>query len=180
MAEYMHELRIPRERIAVLIGKKGETKRHLEELTGTRIEVDSKEGEVFIHGEDALKLYSTKEIVKAIGRGFSPQNATKLLKEEYSFELIDLRDFANSKEHLPRLRGRVIGSNGKARAAIEMLTSTTISVYGKSIGIIGEIQNVAIAKRALESLLEGSTHATVYTWLEKNRVEFKKKELMNL
>ena len=180
MTEYMHELRVPRDRIAVIIGKNGETKKRIEEQTETRIEVDSREGDVFIRGDDAIKLYSAREVVRAVARGFNPDNALKLLKNDYSFELIDLRDFVNSKDHMKRLRGRVIGSRGKARSTIEALTDTNICVYGKSIGIIGDGQNVALAKRAVESLLEGGTHAKVYTWLERNRAESKRKELMEL
>jgi len=40
--------RIPAERLGVLIGPDGETKRRLQELTGTRIAVDSASGEVTI------------------------------------------------------------------------------------------------------------------------------------
>ena len=180
MTEYMHELKVPRDRIAVIIGKNGETKKRLEQETETRIEVDSKEGDVFINGEDAIKLYCSREVVKAIARGFSPDNALKLLKDNYVFELVDLRDFVKSKDHMQRLRGRVIGSKGKSRSTIEELTETNICVYGKSIGIIGDATNVALAKRAVESLLEGSTHAKVYGWLEKNRAELKRKELIDI
>jgi ribosomal RNA assembly protein len=70
---------------------------------------------------------------------------------------------------MQRLKGRVIGAKGKARKAIEELTQTNISVYGKTIAIIGEIQNVGTARRAIESLLMGSMHATVFKWLEKQR-----------
>jgi len=46
------------------------------------------EGDVFVKGEDALGLYSTREIIKAIGRGFNPETAKLLLKQDYSFELV--------------------------------------------------------------------------------------------
>ena len=38
--------RIPRERIAVLIGKGGETRKSIEEATGAKLHVDSTTGEV--------------------------------------------------------------------------------------------------------------------------------------
>ena len=62
----MYELRIPKERVAVLIGKNGEAKKDLEENTKTQIKVDSREGDVFISGKDALGLYTARELVKAI------------------------------------------------------------------------------------------------------------------
>jgi len=69
-------VRIPKERVAVLIGKKGKTKREIEERTGTRIEVDSETGEVFITStektRDPLAVWKARDVVLAIGRGFSP------------------------------------------------------------------------------------------------------------
>jgi ribosomal RNA assembly protein len=102
-----------------------------------------------------------------------------LLKQEYALELITLRDYGDDNTML-RLKGRVIGRNGKARKNIELLTETNISVYGKTIGIIGECENAVMARRAVESLLTGSTHANVYKWLEKNRRELKRKEMMGI
>ena len=54
MSEFQYNIKIPKERIAVLIGKKGEVKKTLEGETGTKILVDSKEGDVIVQGEDAL------------------------------------------------------------------------------------------------------------------------------
>ena len=79
-----------------------------------------------------------------------------------------MNDFAKTKNDSVRLKGRVIGSEGKSRNAIEELTETNISVYGKTIGIIGLQQNVASAKKAIESLLSGSPHSNVYRFLERN------------
>src|SRR3989338_390065 len=106
MTEYLYELRIPRDRIAVLIGKEGSVKKEFESETKTKIDVDSKEGDVFISGEDALGLYSCREVVRAIGRGFNPEIAALLLKPDYCFESIDLKDYVGkSKDHLLRVKG---------------------------------------------------------------------------
>jgi ribosomal RNA assembly protein len=78
---------------------------------------------------------------------------------------------------MERLRGRVIGHDGKARSMIEGLTETHIVVYGKTIGVIGEIERVAMARQAVELLLGGSPHGNVYKWLEKKRRELNRKLL---
>lgn len=171
--EYSYELKIPEERVAVLIGKDGKTKKEIEDATDSELDI-SKEGDVIITGEDGLKLYTTQDIVKAIGRGFNPKTALLLLKTDYAFEMIDMKDVAGkSKNTMQRLKGRVIGKGGKAREEIERLTDTSISVYGKTIGIIGETDQVQLARQALAMLLEGAMHKTVYRFLEK-----KKKEMM--
>lgn len=178
MAEFRYEFIIPKERIAVLIGKKGEIKRAIEANTKTKVSIDSGEGIVKIEGEDAIKMFNAQEVVKAIGRGFNPDIAMHLLKADYMFELIDLKDYVkNKKNHLIRLKGRVIGENGKSRRIIEELSESCVCVYGKTIGIIGEVEHVAVARRAIESLLKGSPHSTVYRWLEKQRKELKRREI---
>ncbi len=174
--EFAYELKIPKERVAVLIGKKGELKRQLEHVTKTKIKVDSDEGDVNIRGKDALLLYSCREIVRAIGRGFNPDIAMQLLKQDYGIEFISLNDYAGTQRELERLRGRVIGEGGKSRRTIEDLTFTNISVYGKTIGIIGRLDYIPTARNAVEALLSGRKHGTVYKFLERRRKEMRLRE----
>ena len=176
--QYSYELRIPKERVAVLIGKNGETKESLEQETKVKIAVDSKEGEVSITGEDALSLFTVREIIRAIGRGFNPEIARLLLKPDYCFELLSLNEIAKGKSDLLRIKGRIIGAEGKSRRLIEELTESYICVYGKTVGIIGEPENVSMAKRAIESLISGSPHSSVYRWLERKRRELKRQEIL--
>jgi ribosomal RNA assembly protein len=171
MPEYKYDIKIPKERIAVLIGKNGETKKLLEQETKTKLNIDSEEGDVSVSGEDAITLYSTREIITAIGRGFNPNIALNLTKVDYGFELINLNDVARSKNDMIRLKGRIIGQEGKSRRVIEELTDCDICVYGKTIGIIGPAERIGVARRAIEMLIEGSMHSTVYKYLEKQRRE---------
>jgi ribosomal RNA assembly protein len=172
--EYSYQIKIPKERVAVLIGTKGETKKQLEQLTKTKLQIDSEEGDVTISGEDAITLYATKEMIQAIGRGFNPDIAKMMIKQDYGFELISISDWAKTKEEFERLRGRVIGEGGKSRTLIEELTETSICVYGKTVGIIGQAEMLPLARRAVESILSGSRHGNVYKWLEKRRKEVRR------
>ena len=175
--EFAYELKIPKERVAVLIGKKGELKRQLEHTTKTKLAIDSDEGDVVIRGKDPLLLYSCREIVRAIGRGFNPDIALQLLKQDYGIEIISLAEHARNPNDLERLRGRVIGEGGKSRKTIEELTFTHISVYGKTIGIIGQLEHIPNARKAVEALLAGRKHGTVYKFLERKRKEMRIHEL---
>ena len=176
MEEFLYELKIPKERIAVLIGKKGITKKELQRETNTKIVVNSKEGVVKVYGKDPLMLYSLREVIKAIARGFNPSIAKLLLRSDYSFEIINIRDYAKSRNDEIRLRGRVIGENGRSRKNIERLTECFISVYGKTIGIIGDIDHLPLARRAIIGLLQGKKHEKVYGSLEKRRKELRLRE----
>jgi ribosomal RNA assembly protein len=174
MAEFSYQVKIPKDRIAVLIGKKGEVKKQLEENTNTKINVDSKEGEVSVSGEDAIMLYTTRDLIRAIARGFNPEIASLLLKQDYGLEIINLPDFDNPSQ-LQRIKGRVIGKEGRSREIIEEHTETYVSVYGKTISLIGLTENVSVARRAVEMLVKGSPHSNVYRWLERMRRELKRR-----
>ncbi len=167
--QYTYDLKVPKDRVAVLIGKSGEVKKSLEEYSKSEIFINSKEGEVRLIGNDSIALFALKEVIRAIARGFNPEVAKLLLRQDYSLELINLNEFNDHKTHQHRLKGRVIGRSGKSRSTIEEMTGCYISVYGKTVGIVGSIVNVPIAKKAVESLLMGSMHASVYKWLEKQK-----------
>ncbi|MDH4123360.1 MAG: KH domain-containing protein [Thermoplasmata archaeon] len=168
----MH-LRIPKERVGALIGKEGATKKRIEELTGIKLLIDSAEGDVEIdHSEakDPAMAITVESIIKAVGRGFSPEKAVLLIEDDAVLEIMDLRDYVGKKpNHISRVKSRVIGSKGKTRRIIEELTGTHVSVFGNTVSIIGGTVQVSVARRALDMLISGSEHSTVYHFLEGNR-----------
>jgi rRNA processing protein Krr1/Pno1 len=44
--------------------------------------------------------------------------------------------------------------------------------------MIGTNDTVALARKAVEMLIEGSNHSSVYKWLEKQRRIIKKREIL--
>ena len=175
-------VRVPVERIGAVIGKEGATKRFLEEELGVKLGIDSKEGLVTVQSHSAEKTdpFAATRVIEAIGRGFSPQRARRLADEDSAFEVIDLRDFAGSSANsLERIRGRVIGLKGKSRRVIEELTQCSLSVYGRTVGIIGDADEVQLAAEAVRMLATGSQHRTVFNVLQKARTK-KKMERMFL
>jgi len=177
---FEQSVRIPVERVGAVIGKEGGTKKFLEEEMGVTLDVDSREGVVTVKSNAALKAdpFSATRVIEAIGRGFSPQKARRLLDEGVALEVIDLRDFAGrSVNSLERIRGRVIGLKGKSRRVIEELTGCSLSVYGRTVAIIGEAGEVQSASQAVRSLATGSQHKTVYNTLQKARTKHKMEKL---
>jgi len=176
-------VKIPRERIGVLIGPNGETKREIEENLNVRLEVNSGSGDVTINlnedSNDPFQLFRARDIVLAIGRGFSPQRAFRLMRNEDDIlTIIDLREiFGKNKSDIKRVKGRIIGKDGKTRRIIEESTETYISVYGHTVSIIGGVEGSRIAREAIDMLIRGSQHATVYRFLQRKRHELKKREL---
>jgi len=168
----MKYIKIPMERIAVVIGHNGETKRDLEGKTGVRLEIDSRMGEIAINDhnvDDPLKVLKLEGIILAIGRGFSPEHAIKLLNDNNDLFIFNIHDYVSKKEsHVRRLKSRIIGTEGKTKRVLEELTDSYISVYGHTISIITDFVSMDIAKRAIDKLLSGSKHATVYRFIESN------------
>ncbi len=175
-SELFESIKIPKERIAVLIGKNGKVKRKLEKLGEAVVEVDSRTGTVGIEGKgNPANFYDAANAVKAIGRGFSPENAFLLFGENVILDLIDVQEMVGGGEkNLQTKRGRVIGRSGFARASIEKSTGAKISVFGKTISIIGPPESIETARKAIEMLLDGAKHGTVLNFLKRSESEQEK------
>lgn len=163
--------RLPKERIGVAVGPEGWAKREIERRTGTRLTFDSETGEVRIEpGGDPLGALKAREVITAIARGFSTERAFRLFEDDQLLEIMDIRDFAGDSDRaLIRLKGRVIGERGKTRQIVEESTGAYISIYGKTIATIGTAEQLAVVREALEMLLRGAKHSTVYRFLERKR-----------
>ena len=163
------QLKVPKDRLAVIIGEKGKIKRSIESATDTTISINSKDAEVTIDSNDGLQLLVAKNIIQAIARGFNPSIANRLLKDDQFCAFIDMTDFCRNKQDLKRVKARAIGTDGKARKMLERLTNTHIVVYGKTVGIIGAVQNTDLARRAMTQLLQGAKHGNVYALIEREK-----------
>jgi ribosomal RNA assembly protein len=176
----MKYLKIPMDRIGVLIGQKGEIKNDLQEKSKIKINIDSKNGEVTLddhENDDPLMTIKLENIVRAIGRGFSPENAYRLFDDEADFFSFDLCDYVGKKEnHLRRLRSRVIGKEGKTKNVLEELTGAKIAVYGHTVSVISDIIKMNILKKSIDMILTGSKHATVYRFVEQQMKELRQSE----
>jgi ribosomal RNA assembly protein len=176
-------VRIPKERVGVLVGPDGNVKQHIEEKFMVELQIESESGGVTIvlsqKASDPSLLFKAKDTVTAIGRGFSPEQAFRLLRNDDDiFDFIDLRAvFGRSDSDIKRVKGRVIGANGKTRKLIEELTNASVVVYGHTIGFIGTFEQVDVARNAVQMLIDGSQHHTVYKYLQRKRSEFKKQML---
>jgi ribosomal RNA assembly protein len=176
-------VRIPRDRVGALVGPDGKVKQHIEEKLGVELQIESESGGVTaVLNEkvtDPSLLFKAKDVVTAIGRGFSPEHAFRLIRaEDAIFDVVDLREiFGRSESDIKRVKGRIIGMNGKTRRLIEELTDADVVVYGHTVGIIGTFEQVNAARSAVQMLIEGSQHHTVYKFLQRKRSELKKQML---
>ena len=171
---FQHTIKIPKERIGALIGKRGKVKLQIEKKCGVEIEIDSETGDANIKSTrpaDQVEAFRAVEVITAISRGFSPERAYRLFEdEEIIFQQVDLHDYAGrSPNALERIKGRVIGEAGKARRMIEDLSGAYVSVYGHYVAFIGKYREVKLATDAIAMLAKGSMHKGVYTMLQEAR-----------
>ena len=170
-------IRVPSDRIGVVIGKKGNTKLKIEELTSTTLEVNSEDNSVIIRPKkdigDPSFIWVAKDMIKAIARGFNEKIAFTLIDPNVFLRIITLDD--KNKKRLSKVRGRIIGENGKTRRILEEITRCNISVYGNTVTIVGRYDDgeIDIAQEAIEMLINGLKHGTVYKFLEKFRIQKK-------
>jgi ribosomal RNA assembly protein len=177
----MRSIRIPQDRVGTIIGTKGETKKMLEKVSGIRIDIDA-EGVVSMYddaeGADPLMALKLMDVIKAVGRGFSPERSTRLFDDDEYLEVVDLKEFVGGRNNqLSRIRGRLIGTGGKTRSIIEELTGVYMTIYGNTVALIGNSVSLPVAKHAVELILNGSEHATVYHYLESQRPKLRIAEM---
>ncbi len=170
----MRSVRIPADRVGTLIGKKGETKKALQDISGVKIDINTEDGEVTVHEEveleDPVMGLKMVDVVKAVGRGFNPEKAMRLFSDDEYLEVVDIKEFVGDRSsQVPRVRGRLIGKDGKTRRIIEDLTGGDMVVYGNTVSLIGNSVSLPVAKHAVELILRGSEHSTVYHYLESQR-----------
>ncbi|MDR0372422.1 MAG: KH domain-containing protein [Nitrososphaerota archaeon] len=175
-------VRIPKERVGILIGPEGKTKQYIEDKLCVKLDVDT-DGSITLtlleKAPDPSVLLKAKDVVTAIGRGFTPETACRLIRNEDDiYDMVDLRlIFGRNESDIKRIKGRIIGTDGKTRKLIEELSEADVVVYGHTIGIIGSFEQADTARNAVQMIIDGCQHQTVYKYLQRKRTEMKKEKL---
>lgn len=174
-------MKIPLDRVGVLIGPKGKTKSTLEKRFGVTLDIEGGSGSVEVRtslaDNDVSRLFAVQNVIKAIERGFNPKKAEKLAEEDYDLLIIDLEEYARSRNSIERIKGRIIGKDGSSRKMLEELTDAFISVYGDTVSIIGKLDNIETAKEAVMMLIKGAFHKTVWNFLYAERRKRKREQI---
>lgn len=147
-------IRIPKKRVAEVIRFKEE----IEKAGKVKIEISD---EIRLSGE-SYDVFAASSVITAIGRGFDYSEASSLLDDSLLYVIPIVKD----RKNLIRIRARLIGRNGKVRKKIEEVTKTKISIYGKTVSIIGKDEELEAARAAIEKIIEGKTHTVVFKFLE--------------
>lgn len=142
-------------------------KKKLEEELKVNLEINGKE--VIITGTPEEE-YIAEKIIEAIDFGFPIHDALTINQEDFIFEILNIKDYTPQK-NFERVRGRIIGKEGKALKTLCNLGECSIEVFGNKVGIIGDSENVKRVEEACKLLIKGTKHGNVYAYLEGHKPE---------
>ncbi|BCU68367.1 RNA-processing protein [Sulfolobales archaeon HS-7] len=112
---------------------------------------------------EALKV---EQVIKAFFAGYPLTKASRLLSDEYRFDVIDLKEYSHDPKKINRIKSRLIGKNGKFKKDIEDYTSVSLLITDRYIYILGPYDQMSIARNALERIIDGVEHQLVYKYIE--------------
>ncbi|MEA3414204.1 MAG: KH domain-containing protein [Nanoarchaeota archaeon] len=133
------------------------------------LKITNRGKEIFIEGS-AEEEFMGQKVIEALDFGFPYSHIHILKKDNLDFETINIKEYTPRK-NLSSIRARIIGKNGKAIKTLADLTNCYIELNENKIGIIGTLENIERATKALILLIQGSKHGNVYKCLEKNQLK---------
>jgi ribosomal RNA assembly protein len=135
----------------------------------TKVEVRNRGKEIYLQGKPEDEFVAEK-VIDALDFGFPFGVATLIKKEDFEFEVIDIKKYTSRKD-LEVIRGRIIGKGGKTLKTLSDLSNCFFEINGNHVGIIGPIDYIKFARESIISLIRGSKQSNVYHSLEKSKVE---------
>lgn len=140
-------------------------KKKLEEKLNVKI--TNKGTQVTIQGKPEDE-YIAQQVIEALNFGFPFSTALLIKEEDFMFEKIPIKSHTKRTD-IERIKGRIIGTQGKTLATLSQLTNCFFEIKDNEIGIIGDPEKIESAQNAIISIIKGSKQANVYSFLERNR-----------
>jgi len=132
---------------------------------------------VRIYLEDFYSIYKIEKVIKGIKANFSIDVCEKIFREEYDILEFDLKKVSDKKlNHLRRIKGRLIGENGKAIKELESRTGAKISITDRYLYIAGDFVSIQSAYFVLNKLVGGMSHNKAFEIATELKELFKNRE----
>ena len=154
----------------LIIGNLGRIKKAIPKVEDKiKIRVSLNKNNVIIKGSE-INEFLVEKILHAADFGFDIEDALLLKNPDFSLEFIDIKGHTHRK-NLKEVRSRVIGTQGKAKNTIAELTGGVVVVQDNKVGIIVDSDHLEAACQALVSLIHGSKHGNVFSYLERRNAK---------
>lgn len=168
------------QRLGVIVGKDGENKKRLEDAFNVVITVDSQRSVAVVrpgNGATPYNVLKAKKALEAVALGFSVDDALLLASDSYDMDIVDLSEVSRNREDLRRIKSRIIGTEGRFRRTLEEMTGVRVVIGEKYVGLIGDYEQLRVAREALLRLIGGQSHSTVIKFLERESFALKRRSL---
>ena len=142
-------------------------RKRLEKKLNVRITNRGKEITIDGKPEDE---YIAEKVILALDFGFPFSTAMEIKKNDYEFEVLNIKDYTN-KKNLGRIRARIIGKKGRTLKTLAELTNCNFELKDNSVGIIGRSECIKNAQDSVTFVIRGSKQGNVYSYLEKHQVK---------
>ena len=130
-----------------------------------KVKISVSRGFAFISGSE-YNEHIVEKVIRATDFGFDIEDALILLSEDFELEFINIKEHTHRK-NLTDIRARLIGTGGKAKRTIEDLTAGAVVLNGNMVGLIVDSEHLSQAVQGIKSLIQGSKHGNVFSYLEK-------------
>ncbi len=131
-----------------------------------KVKIFVKGGNTTISGSEVDEFFAER-VLLALDFPFLVEDALLLKSEEYIFEVLNIKDFTKRKD-FSVIKGRIIGTQGKALRVLEDLSNAFIVVKENRVAIIARTEDIKNAVQGVVSIIQGSKHGNVYRYLEKS------------
>lgn len=142
-------------------------KKRLEKILNVKI--SNKGKDVTIEGTPEAE-YVAEKVIESLDFGFPFSVATMIKKEEYLFEILNIKSFTKRK-NLSEIKARIIGTQGQTLKTLSELTRCNFEIKDNQVGIVGHPEYIKNAQEAIIQIIQGSKQGNTYAWLEKNQVK---------
>lgn len=160
----MKHVQLPDERWSVL--SDAETIEQIERRTGAEISLDDELKIARVRHDNSIDELTATDVIEAAACGFQPHVALRLLKPGTDFVEIDIKSHTRNKKALHRQKGRLIGKNGRTKQLIQELAGVQMTIQQRRVFLLGDMAGVTTAREAIERLISGAPHSSVYAFLE--------------